>query len=71
MRKRYSESLFVLPQCSAAGDQAPRFLVSGRTEEDMRKRKGVSEREEIAVRIADAVDYVFRQLKAIYEQRRA
>ena len=64
LRKRYSESLFVLPQCSAAGDQAPRFLLSGRAEENMRKRKAVSEREEIAVRIADAVDYVFPAAKS-------
>ena len=64
LRKRYSESLFVLPQCSAAGDQAPRFLLSGRAEENMRKRKDVSEREEIAVRIADAVDYVFPAAKS-------
>ncbi|MFC1713995.1 hypothetical protein ACFL6S_10010 [Candidatus Poribacteria bacterium] len=59
LRKRYSESLFVLPQSSAAGDQSPHFLLSGKAEENMRRRKGVSEREEIAIRIADAVDYVF------------
>ena len=59
LRKRYSESLFLLPQCSAAGDQSPHFLLLGRAEENMRNRKGVSEREEIAIRIADAVDYVF------------
>lgn len=59
LRKRYSESLFVLPQCSAAGDQSPHFLLFGRAEGDMRSRKGVSEREEIAIRIADAVDHVF------------
>ncbi len=59
LRKRYSEELFVLPQCAAAGDQSPHFLLSQRAEENMRKRKGVSEREEIAARIANAVDYVF------------
>jgi len=64
LRKRYSESLFVLPQCSAAGDQSPRSLLSGRAEENMRKRKGVSEREEVAIRIADAVDYVFPAAKS-------
>lgn len=64
LRKRYSESLFVLPQCSAAGDQSPHFLLFGRAEENMRSRKGVSEREEIAIRIADAVDYVFSGAKS-------
>ena len=59
LRKRYSEDLFILAQCSAGGDQSPHFLFYGRAEENMRKRKGVSEREEIAIKIADAVDYVF------------
>ena len=64
LRRRYSEDMFVLPQCAAAGDQSPHFLLFGRTEENMRKRKGVSEREEIAIRIADAVDYVFPLAKS-------
>jgi len=59
LKKRYSSDLFILPQCSAAGDQSPHFLLNSRAEENMRKIKGVSEREEIALRIADAVDYVF------------
>jgi len=64
LRKRYSESLFMLPQSSAAGDQSPHFLLSEKAEENMRRRKGVSEREEIAMRIADAVDYVFSGAKS-------
>jgi hypothetical protein len=64
LRKRYSDNLFVLSQCAAAGDQSPHFLLHGRAEENMRKRKGVSEREEIATRIADAVDYVFPLAKS-------
>ena len=59
LRGRYTQDLFILPQCAAAGDQSPHFLLSGRAEENMRKRKGVSEREEIAIKIADAVDYTF------------
>jgi hypothetical protein len=59
IRKRYSDDLFILPQCSAAGDQSPHFQLDKRIEEEMRKRKHVSEREEIAIRIANAVDYVF------------
>jgi hypothetical protein len=56
LRKKYGEQLFVLPQCSAAGDQSPHFLLYAREEEVMRRRKSVSEREEIAHRIANAVD---------------
>jgi hypothetical protein len=59
LRKRYSSNLFILPQCSAAGDQSPHFLLYGQAEENMRKRKGVSERQEIAIRIANAVDYIY------------
>jgi hypothetical protein len=62
LNKRYS-NLFVLQQCSTAGDQSPHFLFNSRAEENMRKLKGVSEREEIAIRIADAVDYVFPYAK--------
>ena len=64
LRKRYSSALFVFPQCAAAGDQSPHFLLDGRTEENMRERKGVSEREEIALRIVNAVDYVFPLAKS-------
>jgi hypothetical protein len=63
LRKKYTQDLFILPQCAAAGDQSPHFLLSGKAEENMRKRKGVSEREEIAIRIANAVDYVFPSAK--------
>jgi len=63
LRKRYSDELFILPQCSAAGDQSPHFLLHGHAEENMRKRKGVSERQEIAIKIANAVDYVYSLAK--------
>lgn len=59
LKKRYSSDLFILPQCSAAGDQSPHFLLYSQAEENMRRRKGISEREEIAIRIANAVDYVY------------
>ena len=58
IRRRHGANLFVLPQCAAAGDQSPHFLLYKREEEYMRERKGVSEREEIARRIAHAVDDV-------------
>ncbi|MBN2583642.1 MAG: hypothetical protein JXL80_11285 [Planctomycetes bacterium] len=58
LRKRLGKDLFVLPQCSAAGDQSPHPILTKRSEERMLQLKGLSERQEIARRIADAVDDV-------------
>ena len=55
LRKRLGEGLFVLPQCSAAGDQSPSVLVGQKAEARMDRLAGRSRRQEIAVRIADAV----------------
>jgi len=56
LRKRLGERLPVLAICSAAGDQSPHFLIGERQEKEMRARRGVSERREIALRVADAVE---------------
>lgn len=56
LRKRHGESLTVLGLCGAAGDQSPHFVLLGPQEAEMRARRGVSERQEIALRLADAVD---------------
>lgn len=56
IRARHGSGLFILPQCGAAGDQSPHFLILSREEEYMRALRGLSEREEIARRIADTVD---------------
>jgi hypothetical protein len=55
LRARYGAELPVLPLCGAAGDQSPHFLLYGAQEAEMRRRRGISERREIAVRVADAV----------------
>jgi len=55
LRARFGEALDVLALCAAAGDQSPHFLLYRREEERMRRRRGVSERREIALRVADAV----------------
>jgi len=55
LRARFGEALHVLPLCAAAGDISPHLLLYQREEERMRRRRGVSERREIAVRVADAV----------------
>jgi hypothetical protein len=55
LRQRFGQHLQVLPLCGAAGDQSPHFLLYGRQEEEMRRRRGLTERQEIAQRVGDAV----------------
>jgi hypothetical protein len=59
IRKKFGKNICVLPQCSAAGDQSPHFLLHKREEEDMRKQRGTTERDEIAYKIGQAVAYAF------------
>jgi hypothetical protein len=56
IRRRLARDAFVLPQCAAAGDLSPHLLYRSRAEEIMRQRRGLSRRQEIARRIADAVE---------------
>jgi hypothetical protein len=56
LRRRFGQSVQVLGWCAPAGDQSPHFLLYGRQEEEMRRRRGASERQEIAQRVADAVE---------------
>lgn len=66
IRKRHGEQLFILPQCSAAGDQGPYdlvYLAHGQAEKRMLSLTGLSLedalRQGIGRRIADAVDTVW------------
>lgn len=56
LRRRLGADLKVLTLCSPAGDQSPHFLLYRREEETMRNRRGISERQEIALRVAAAVE---------------
>lgn len=56
LRRRLGAGLFVLAMCGVAGDQSPHFLLYSREEADMRRRRGLTERQEIAARVADAVE---------------
>ena len=56
LRRRLGESLFVLPQCSAAGDQSPHLLFDKRAAARMLELSGRTERQEIAHRLAEAVE---------------
>ena len=55
LRKRFGDPLQILALCGVAGDQSPHFLLYKKEEELMRVRHGNSERQEIALRVADAV----------------
>jgi len=64
IRKRYSEDVFVFPQCAPAGDLSPHLLFRKEADRIMQKRRGISRRQEIARRIANTVDDVFPWAKA-------
>ena len=64
LRRRFGEKLFVLPQCSVAGDQSPHVLWDKTAEERMLRLSGRTLRQQIAVRIADAVDGILPHIAA-------
>ena len=55
IRDRLGEDLFILPQCSAAGDQSPRPIYEKAAYHRMLELRGRTERDDIAQRIAEAV----------------
>ena len=75
LRRRLGKDLFVLPQCSAAGDQSPRRPWGRAAEERMLRLAGRDLRQDIAVRIADAVEATLpriateRQTHPVFERR--
>lgn len=54
--RRHGENVFVLPQIAAAGDISPHCMFRKDAESIMLQRRGLSRRQEIARRIANAVD---------------
>ncbi len=58
LRKRIAGQVYVLPQCAAAGDLSPHRLYRSRAEEAMIQQRGLSNRQEIARRIVQAVEDV-------------
>jgi len=55
LRHRLGGDLYVLAQCSAAGDQSPHVILNKAAEERMWHLAGRTERQEIGTRIADAI----------------
>lgn len=68
LRRRFGEHLHILPQCSAAGELVPRPLLEQEPYARMLRLKGMTAREELARRLADAVGDV---LPAIGAERAA
>lgn len=56
LRRKYGDGLFILPQCSAAGDLSPHQLLDREAYERMLKLKGRTAREEIACQLVAAID---------------
>ena len=69
IRKRHGEHIQVLAQCSPAGDQSPHRLWYKEAEERMLKLRGLSMRQEIGRRVANAVDEVLPAARAAIVDR--
>lgn len=63
IKKRWGNQVFILPQCSAAGDQSPKALIDVAAEERMQQLTGQNRQESIAQRLADAIDAIFPVLQ--------
>lgn len=72
VRKRLGNEIYILPQCSAAGDQSPHLMIGEKAEVRMQQLmftdsitgdRTVAHRKQIAIRIADAVTSVFPYMK--------
>lgn len=55
LRRELGENLYVMPQCSSAGDQAPRPFYDKAALQRMEQLRGQNERQAIAARISRAV----------------
>jgi hypothetical protein len=63
IRNRLGDNLNILAQCSAAGDISPHRMFRKQAEDKMRQSRGLSWRQEIARRIANAVEEGFVSAK--------
>lgn len=69
LKRRLGKHVFVLAQCAPAGDQSPHRLIRKSAEERMLRLKNQTRREEIAGKIADAVERLFPVMKQNVEWR--
>lgn len=63
LRKRFGEHLFILPQCSAAGDQTAYEQYDKKALDRMLRLKRMTMRQEIAHRIADAMEDILPAIR--------
>jgi hypothetical protein len=68
IKERHSGDLFVFPMTGASGDQSPHIQFRRRAEERLWERLGISQTEEIARRIVNAVEYVLPAAKTDIRQ---
>jgi hypothetical protein len=69
LRSRFGKDLFILAQCSVAGDQSPHLIFDKAAAERMLKLKGRTVRQEIAQRIANAVEDVLPFIMATVDRQ--
>ncbi|MCX5659538.1 MAG: hypothetical protein NTW19_07415 [Planctomycetota bacterium] len=65
LRARLNPDLFVIGLCGAAGDVSPHFILDSKLEAEMRARRGLTERQVIARKVANAVDEALACTKPI------
>jgi hypothetical protein len=65
IHQRHGGKLFILPQCAPAGDLSPHLIYGQASERAMDRRRGLSRRQEIARRIANAVDDALPGARAV------
>ncbi|MBD2864698.1 hypothetical protein [Paenibacillus oceani] len=68
LRQKYGPGLFILPQCSAAGDLSPHPMLDREPYERMLRLKNRTAREEIASRLVSAIDDI---VPYIHDTRRS
>jgi hypothetical protein len=68
LRARFGEKIFILPQVSAAGELTSHLIFETAAHERMLQLRGRTGREEIAIRIADAVGRVLPYLPPTIEK---
>ncbi|MHC4873129.1 MAG: hypothetical protein ACYTFY_14900 [Planctomycetota bacterium] len=67
LHSRFGKDIFILPQCSAAGDQSPRPIYDKAAIFRMRELKGITERQEIAAKIIREVSEMLPLLETVIE----
>ncbi len=63
VRRRCGKDLYILAQCSAAGDQSPHRLLYRKAEERMLQLRGTNMRQEIGRRVAGTVEEILPYAK--------